>query len=228
MRAISGTGWGATTKSLIAICRVLIRSVFDYGATAYDSASTRQLQKLDRIQYSALKLCCGAMKTTSASALQVECGEALLRLRRLQQQINFAAKVKSTSSHVGKHVFDDHWTTHYGRFSDNTKPLAVKVNQFFEDVDMTHVKGPRLGITPPWLVVLREVDRSVTLELGQQERGTKHPGCSVTGQDRSDVQPLRPDLHRRVERLIRKNRNWLLHSVDRVISRHRDGSQANR
>ena len=183
---------------------------------------------LFRSQYSALKLCCGAMTTTSASALQVECGETPIRLRRLQQQIKFAVKVKATTSHIAKNVFDDHWTTHYGRFSDNNKPLAVKVNQFFEDLDMTNFKGKRLGITPPWLVVLREVDRSVTLELGQQERGTKHPGCSVTGQDRSEVQPIRPDLHRRVKRLVRKSRNWLLHSVVHVISRHRDGSQADR
>jgi len=144
MRAISGTRWGATTKFLTTIYRALIRSVIDYGAIAYDSASETQLQKLDRIQYSALKLCCGAMTTTSASALKVECGEAPLRLRRLQQQIKFAVIVKATSSHIAMSVFDDHWTTHYGRFSDNTKTLAVKVNQFFEDVDMTRVKGLQL------------------------------------------------------------------------------------
>ena len=108
MRAISRTRWRATTKSLITIYGTLIRSVFEYGATAYDSASTSQLQKLDRIQYSALKLCCGAMTTTSASALQVKCGEAPLRLRRLQQQIKFAVKVKATTSHIAKNVFDDH------------------------------------------------------------------------------------------------------------------------
>jgi len=156
MRAIYGTRWGATTKSLITIYRALIRSVLDYGATAYDSAPTSKLQKLDRIQYSALKLCWGEMTTTSASALQFECGEAPLRLRRLQQQIKFAVKVKATAIHIAKNVFDDHWTTHYGRFSDNNKPLAVTVNQFLEDLDMTNVKGQRLGITPPWLVALPE------------------------------------------------------------------------
>jgi len=70
---------------------------------------------------------------------------------------------------IAKNVFDDHWTTHYGCFSDNKKPLAVKVNQFFKDVDMTHVKRPRLGITPPWLVALPEVDRSLTLKVNKNE-----------------------------------------------------------
>jgi len=128
-----------------------------------------QLQKVDWIQLSVLKLCCGAMTTTSTSALQVECGEVPLRLRRLQQQIKFAVKVKATTSRIAKNVFGDHWTTHYGCFSDNNKPLAVKVNQFFGDVDMTHVKRPRLGVTPPWLVALPEVNRSLMLHGGQQE-----------------------------------------------------------
>ena len=77
MTAILGTRWGARSTSSPSN-RALIRSVFDYGATAYDRALTNQLQKLDRIQYSAFKLCCGAMTTTSASALRVENGEAPL------------------------------------------------------------------------------------------------------------------------------------------------------
>jgi len=66
-------------------------------------------------------------------------------------------------------VFDDHWTTQCRRFSDNKYPLALKVNQFFEDVNVTNVKGHRLGTTPPWLVALPEVDRSLTLEVNKNE-----------------------------------------------------------
>ena len=107
MRAISGTRRGATHRSLITIYRTLIRSVIDYGAAAYDSASASQLQRIDSIQYSALRLCCGAMKGTAAAALQVECGEIPLQLRRLQQQIKFASKVKATPTHVAKSIFDE-------------------------------------------------------------------------------------------------------------------------
>jgi len=63
-----------------------------------------------------------------------------MRLRRLQQQIKFAVKVKATTSHIAKNVFDDHWTTHYGRFSDKN-PLTLKVNQFSENVVITNNKG---------------------------------------------------------------------------------------
>jgi len=88
MRAVSGTRWGANETSLLTICRMLIRSILDYGAAAYDSASISQLRKLDKIQYSALKLCFGTMKSTAASALQVESGETPLHLSRLKQQIS--------------------------------------------------------------------------------------------------------------------------------------------
>ena len=121
MRAVSGTRWGATHRALISIYRAVIRSVLDYGAAAYDSASASQLRKIDRIQYSALRLCCGAMKGSAAFTLQVECGETPLHLRRLQQQIKFAVKVKATPNHVAKSIFDNHWTTHYGIFGNNDR-----------------------------------------------------------------------------------------------------------
>ena len=34
---------------------------------------------------------------------------------------------------------------------------------------MTNVKGQRLGSTPPWLVALPEVDRSLTLGVSKNE-----------------------------------------------------------
>jgi len=50
------------------------------------------------------------MKSTPTSALEVECREAPLRLRRLQQQIKFAIKIKATPNHVASTVLQEHWT----------------------------------------------------------------------------------------------------------------------
>ena len=56
---------------------------------------------------------------------------------------------------------------------------------FFEDVDMTNVKGHRLGTTPPWLVALPEVDRSLTAyylhKIALHDTGT----CDSCGQAES-------------------------------------------
>ena len=87
MRAISGNGWGACKKTLLTIYKALIRSILDYGDVAYSSACKRQLDRLSCIQTEALRLCCGAPKGTSTSALQNECGELPLHLRRLENSI---------------------------------------------------------------------------------------------------------------------------------------------
>ena len=74
MRAVSGKHWGASQSTQLTIYKALIRSVIDYGAIAYDSASASQLAKLDLIQCQALMISTGAMKGTpflnSKAALQ--------------------------------------------------------------------------------------------------------------------------------------------------------------
>ena len=75
----------------------------DYGA--YDSAAKTHLAKLDRIQYQALRIACGAMKGTPAEALNVECEELPLQIRCWKAQIEHAIKVRSTPNHPAKHVY---------------------------------------------------------------------------------------------------------------------------
>ena len=51
---------------------------------AFDSARHSFKEKLNVIQAKALRICCGAFITTPISALQVNCWEAPLQLRRQQ------------------------------------------------------------------------------------------------------------------------------------------------
>jgi len=110
MRAISGTKFGARKKPLLTIYRALIRSVIDYGAVAYDTASKSNLHKIDRIQSRALRICCGANITTPILALQNECGEAPLSHRRTLQQTYYKIKVMTTPNHMNRSVFEEHWS----------------------------------------------------------------------------------------------------------------------
>ena len=82
MRSVSGNKWGASKKALLIIYRTLIRSRLDYGCEAYYTASKIHLAKLDQIQSACLRICCGAFKGTATSALQQDCGEMSLCLRR--------------------------------------------------------------------------------------------------------------------------------------------------
>lgn len=63
MRSVSGYQWGADKQSLLDIYRALIRSCIDYGCMIYGAAAKSILGKLDRIQFRALRLCVGAVKT---------------------------------------------------------------------------------------------------------------------------------------------------------------------
>ena len=107
MRCISGTNWGADKKSLLHIYQALIRSILDYGCEAYHSASSSILAKLDRVQSYALRICCGAMKCSSIAALQVECGEKPLELRRESFQLKYAIKIKAIEDHPASGILKE-------------------------------------------------------------------------------------------------------------------------
>jgi hypothetical protein len=101
---VSGSRWGAERKTLLTIYRALMRSVVDYGSIVLDSASAPVSGKLQSIAH-ALRICCGAMKRTATAAMQLECGEQPLPLRRLAQQLRFAVKVTACDFHSAKPVF---------------------------------------------------------------------------------------------------------------------------
>lgn len=151
MRSVSGTTWGADRRPLLTIYRALIRSVIDYGAIVYDSASESQLTRLTALQCQALKVACGAIKGTALSAMQVECNEAPLSLRRWAQQIKFATKVTATPDHVANVMFAEHWTDYYGKFSDRRRPIAAKVKEYFHSRSNV-ARGPLVGEIPPWKI----------------------------------------------------------------------------
>lgn len=94
VRCLKGREWGAHRASLKTVYIGLIRSVLDYGCMVYESASKTVLKKLDVIQYQALRICCGAKKTTPVSALQVEMGEIPLEIRREQMSMVYWAHLR--------------------------------------------------------------------------------------------------------------------------------------
>lgn len=83
IRCIAGKEWGTDRTTLKSIYLGLIRSVVDCGCIAYATASISCLTKLDIMQAQALRICCGAFRSTSIPALQVEMGE-MPEIRRQQ------------------------------------------------------------------------------------------------------------------------------------------------
>jgi ribonuclease HI len=167
LRAISGYTWGACKKTLLTIYRALIRSILDYGDVAYSSASKCHLDKLSSIQTEALRLCCGAPKGTSASALQNECGELPLHLRRMQNSIKFGSKIVGSKSHPSASVMGNHWTNVYRTPEGRMDSIYARTNDFFSSLN-TPVVGPFFPPDPPWCDLQVEVDLSLTKSINKR------------------------------------------------------------
>lgn len=82
LRCLSGVWWGAHPFSLKLLYNALVRSVLDYGTFLLEPCSVAGLRKLDGIQSKSLRIISGAMKSSPLNALQVECEEPPLQLRR--------------------------------------------------------------------------------------------------------------------------------------------------
>ena len=172
LRAISGNRWGASKKTLLVVYRGLIRSVLEYGSIAYDSMGDDNKRKLDSIQTEALRIACGAVRGTPAAALQVDTGEPPLQIRRLQQQIQYAAKVKNDDSHPVNKVFQPHWTDRSKKYTVNTNPIRNKVNDFFCQNNSLNWQIPVLPPRPPWRRRKLKVDLSITKAGKKDENPT--------------------------------------------------------
>ncbi len=61
---LTGREWGASRSSLKSIYVALIRSVLDYGSIVVGSTAKSLLKRLEVIQNQALRICCGAFKTS--------------------------------------------------------------------------------------------------------------------------------------------------------------------
>lgn len=161
MRMLAGSQYGASKRCLLTIYKALIRSVIDYGAIAYDSASRQAKKKLDVLQAKALRISAGAMKATSLCALQNECGELPLALRRKKQLIQYSVKVNATTDHPAKEIVQDHPSAHSGKFNEDNKPFYSKVQKYHQTHPL-QVDTIKNGTLPPWLVSAPATDTSMS------------------------------------------------------------------
>lgn len=189
MRCVAGRGWGASSSALKRLYQALIRSVFDYGCVAYGSAARSVLRCLDVLQSEALRVCCGAFKTSPVSALQVEMGEMPLDLRRTQVSVNYWVHLGGHGdAHPTKEVRLECWE--YGR---SQKDHFGKVgNQWAKECHVYELKicpAVVFPVVPPWLLETPPVDWYL-LDLKRKLKGrvdlvsafhfhslNEYPGC---------------------------------------------------
>nr|CAH7715725.1 unnamed protein product [Callosobruchus chinensis] len=74
--------WGSDPKIAKIFYSAYVRSVLDYGCVLYGSAAKTHLTKIDRVQYQALRICMGVMKSSPCPAILAEVREPPLTIRR--------------------------------------------------------------------------------------------------------------------------------------------------
>lgn len=133
LKVISGSKWGASKEVLSSVYKGLIRSVIDYGSEVYDTSVKTHKNKLDKIQAQCLRICCGALMTTPINALQVECGDMPLDLRRLWLQCKLAVKYKFNPNHPTSACFKEAYD---GKYQDSFNSIFNKVNEYTKDLNI--------------------------------------------------------------------------------------------
>lgn len=99
LRALSGVWWGSHPYSQKLLYNAIIRSHFDYGTFLLEPCNKIALGFLDKVQSKCLRIILGAMKSSPVNALQVECFEPPLHLRRQYLADRFFFKTLKFSSH---------------------------------------------------------------------------------------------------------------------------------
>lgn len=154
------------------IYRAMIRSRLDYGCLVYGSAARTNLAKLDVVQAKALRVCCGAVRTTSIPALLVECGEMPLRLRRVKLAIQCIGRIQSQGQcNPVKQLLVERGETAkrgWGR-GCYVKRVWAEFPELGKDM------APRVvwPCVPPWLLPDPEIDWTVKEIF--RERGKENP-----------------------------------------------------
>lgn len=75
LKSICGMGWGAHPNTMLTIYFGFIRSVLDYGSTCYGRLEDRVALGFDRLQFAALCVCLGLMKTIPTNVILSLSGE---------------------------------------------------------------------------------------------------------------------------------------------------------
>lgn len=86
MKAISRVWWGADPATMLVIYKGLVWSHLDYGSVLLNPTSKKNQYKLDNVQFEALRLVTGCMRSTPTNLLLSECAEMALEYRRLLSQ----------------------------------------------------------------------------------------------------------------------------------------------
>ena len=110
LKYVANTKWGTTKELIIKIYEAVIRSIIDYGIFIYYSnTSETNKTKIKRIQFEAIRIATGALKSTSTLLLEGGSGMLPFEFRCDRLAAKFAIRRISIANHpTGKEISSYH------------------------------------------------------------------------------------------------------------------------
>lgn len=144
LRCLSGVWWGAHPSSLRLLYNATVRSVLDYGSFLLVPGNKKGFRKLDLIQSKALRIILGAMRSSPINALQVECADPPLNLRRQFLADSYLFRVLQFSHHpIINRLFD---LKSAKCWNHSGSPCLVKSFQKFQSIKDPVFHSPKLPL----------------------------------------------------------------------------------
>ena len=137
LRQVCGLSWGAHQNTALLFYKCYIRLIIDYGSIWYGSACKTLIKEVDKVQYKALRIALGAMKSTPTEALLVEALEPPLWIRREYLSCKFLLLQASRNNHLYRAIYDVfiyNLTATY--FSNKNNPPLAKAFETCNDLNL--------------------------------------------------------------------------------------------
>lgn len=100
IKSISGIYWGSHSSSLLLLYKTLVRPHLDYASLIYGRCAKATLAKFDRVQYAALRVVLGMMRSTPINILLSESAEMPLYIRRRWLAYKYISKIFRLKDHT--------------------------------------------------------------------------------------------------------------------------------
>ena len=161
---------GAGKRKLLTMYKALVRWRLDYGCEAFYTSCKTQLKRLDSIQSKCLRQCCCAFVTTAVNALQQDCGEMPLHLRRQRLLLRYAVKVAANPANPACRLTQLDWQVSHAKtpYETGKGPINTVLADYLAGSSRTAAPPRRLP-TPPWHLKPPLTDSALSLLLSKQK-----------------------------------------------------------
>ncbi|KAI5754247.1 hypothetical protein M8J77_007077 [Diaphorina citri] len=153
MKILSNRNWGLRRETLRKLYFALVSPILDYGSILYSSASQSNLNKLNVVHNSAIRLITGAFRTSPIVSILAESGIPPLSIRRSVLTLNYVCNVCRNPNNP---VYTLLFHPSLGADISNPrypKPLRTRVSEMDRYCELRPNSVAKLCTDdPPWLL----------------------------------------------------------------------------